>query len=519
MEIGTATPTDSKATAVEAKTEVNKVENGVVFKVANVEVSKFKLPPLPTKLCEVAVALIGGKSACIEASSFSKQKTSGVYCKHAFIATCLNAYARHLPLALRPDDIWSVISFGLAKHIEMNSEALKSKLVKFKGKKKLKVRVDHFIMGATSPDDWEKDVFPDFSSQIKNFIGKDTHSIIASPFSTSTSTDIVSHEIALMAATKKYFNFTMETFCGIPSVRLEGKLDDWRSLRSRAEALGKLMTAEFKKYWLPNLLPVLDQFVEAFQGNVNQTFWSHMVKHFPIEKHSGSHPWISGWVNNLYPYVKRRDKVKVNKYMAPWKKWTTKPKVRVMELPARARDRSGRPTIEHVIPAGPNPCDFPATISSVKVTWDYYFKKYPLRFCAGISAIGQDDDGYLRPLQGWVVTHVKQPLKNGGDKLKENGDDKPKEEEEEEEQKTPHTTVSTEPEEDKNEMKEQTQNDGKDQTKLTDNLKVEDRSKVGETTPPRLSYSRIRAIQKMESNAAEKGWTFEVLADVEKMFD
>mmetsp|Transcript_11943 Transcript_11943/g.23010 ORF Transcript_11943/g.23010 Transcript_11943/m.23010 type:complete len:98 (+) Transcript_11943:807-1100(+) len=97
-----------------------------------------------------------------------------------------------------------------------------------------------------------------------------------------------------MATTKAYFDFRMTTMCGIPFIQLKGDLNDWKALRSRAEALGQLMTEEFQKQWLPHLLPLLDQFVNACQGKVDSMFWSHMVKWMPGGGGSGSHPWISG---------------------------------------------------------------------------------------------------------------------------------------------------------------------------------------------------------------------------------
>jgi hypothetical protein len=39
--------------------------------------------------------------------------------------------------------------------------------------------VDHFVLGKTPYDAWERDVFPDFSRQIKEHIPEETHTAIA----------------------------------------------------------------------------------------------------------------------------------------------------------------------------------------------------------------------------------------------------------------------------------------------------------------------------------------------------
>ncbi len=61
-------------------------------------------------------------------------------------------------------------------------------------------------------------------------------------------------------------------------MRLTGSVDDWKALRARAEKLGSLMTDEVARWWLPCLLPVLDQFVAAYEGRVDPAFWQSMVK-------------------------------------------------------------------------------------------------------------------------------------------------------------------------------------------------------------------------------------------------
>jgi len=60
---------------------------------------------------------------------------------NAFLATCLTAFARHLPLALNPDHIWALIAYGFAKHVDENAEALRKNFVQHEGKKRLLVQV------------------------------------------------------------------------------------------------------------------------------------------------------------------------------------------------------------------------------------------------------------------------------------------------------------------------------------------------------------------------------------------
>ena len=54
----------------------------------------------------------------------------------AFLHTCLTSFGRHLPLALKPDHIWSLITYGFAKHVDQNAEALRANFVQHEGKKR-----------------------------------------------------------------------------------------------------------------------------------------------------------------------------------------------------------------------------------------------------------------------------------------------------------------------------------------------------------------------------------------------
>lgn len=174
---------------------------------------------------------------------------------------------------------------------------------------------------------------------------------------------------------KNYFSFGMSSLCGIPSITLMGKQEDWENLRCRTEALGKLMLPEFADYWMPLLLPVLDEFVESYKGRVNAGFWQSMVKlrNNGMANGSGGAEFISGWIQILFPYLAWGG---LNEDLNLW------------------QDKNF---------SGPETTHFPAIISSAPVDWDYYGD---LHFHAGVTGFAQDStDGTLTPVVGWYVTH------------------------------------------------------------------------------------------------------------------
>jgi hypothetical protein len=300
---------------------------------------------------------------------------------HGFFAACITAFAKHLPLSLDANDIWTVIMYAFSKHVETHAEELRSNFVSHQGKKALAIEIDHFKMSSHGKPDtgtpakmWEKDVFPKFSEQIKDHIGAKVHSIVTRDFSTSNTTSRAVSELALMSAMKSYFSYEMSTCCGIPSIELRGNRQDWLDLRTRTEELGQLMTQRFSGKWLPVLLPILDEFVASYDGNVNHDFWQTFVK-LRGSYGSGGHEEISGWIQNFFPYL---DSGYESGYIRPW---------------------------QETYFSGPRPRHIPAITASCPVLWKYYGQDYDLHFFSGFSGFCQDNNGMVYPALGWAVAH------------------------------------------------------------------------------------------------------------------
>jgi len=330
----------------------------------------------------------------LEAASCHKEDKLVAVGGNGFLVACVTAFAQHLPLELSPDHIWSLISYAFAKNVDENAEELRENFVQYEGKKRLEVVTpDSFQMSqnndpdtGASANDWQTYVFPDFSRQIKGYIGESTHSLVAGKFSTTTAVSNAASEIVLMSAMKNYFSYCMRTKCGIPSITLTGTEEDWVSLRTRTEALGKVMQKDFTSYWMPLVLPLLDEFIASYRGSVKNNFWQSMVKLRNNGMGSGSEEFISGWMQIFFPYLASG---RLNTSLRPW---------------------------HEMFFHGPNPDEFPTLISSVPVDWNYFGSNLDLHFHAGITGVSQNTaDGMLAPVMGWYVTHA--PPKSSAERL------------------------------------------------------------------------------------------------------
>lgn len=212
---------------------------------------------------------------------------------HALLHAVELAWGKHYPLVLSPDVIWLTIAQGVALHLRLHSEELRSKLVSFAGQKAVVVRRD-MVVG--SPDnDWDE-VITEFAGKISTE-APDLASFFQPQFSTTGPRERVVNNLALMDAASPYFHYVMLMICGIPQIGLTGKTEDWEKLASRVEQLSKFGL----DWWMPALRRIVEQFVNATKGIVDIEFWRGI---FTMSEGCNGPFRYTGWINQLFPYVK-----------------------------------------------------------------------------------------------------------------------------------------------------------------------------------------------------------------------
>ena len=71
--------------------------------------------------------------------------------------------------------------------------------------------------------------------------------------------------------------------CGIPSVTLEGTLEDWIKIRNKVEKFSEYGLLE----WSKSLSYILDKFIETYKGNGDKDFWNKICNFKYITVGSG----------------------------------------------------------------------------------------------------------------------------------------------------------------------------------------------------------------------------------------
>ena len=110
----------------------------------------------------------------------------------------------------------------------------------FDGKKTLTVKYyDVFYI-----ENVNKKILEDFSCQIneqmKEYLGKEILQNLTPNFTTTDYNSTIIYKLSIMGAFKKYFKYEMSLVgCGIPYIILEGDLEDYKSIKKKAQKLSK----------------------------------------------------------------------------------------------------------------------------------------------------------------------------------------------------------------------------------------------------------------------------------------
>ena len=308
--------------------------------------------------------------------------------RNPFVHAAHLAFAKHLPLAISPDDVWLCLVQGLGIHLQLASESMRGAVVAHEGRMKVEVRRDDFVRGS-SANDWSG-VFDEFCERLDQHLGPKGE-VLVPAFSTTGAVEKAVAQISLMSAVRDYFDFSLTSLCGIPRITLLGTSDDWSSLRRRARLFAEFGLAP----WTAVLLPVLDEFVAASCGRVDTAFWRCFYK---WNENSGGDV-VSGWINVLFPYIVAFDP-RGDGPVTDVRAWLE-----------RLQRLQGNPVANpHALQGagtagvGPRDPEFPSGLCEVPLCWQYRGETIGLDVVGGFVGVSQDQETLaVRPAIGWAV--------------------------------------------------------------------------------------------------------------------
>lgn len=215
----------------------------------------------------------------------------------------VRAWSQHRPVVLSPDVIWMIICQQFSQYVNENPEEVLHLLVNHEGKQVLAVTR---YEPPSSLADWGS-VIDEFTGGIAKYSNNDVAGTLVADFSTTGRDERIASEVTLMDVVKPYFEYELIiAICGIPSITLTGTPEDWQKVVDKAKALEVFGLG----WWVEELVPILEEFVKASEGNPDYWFWKDIVKKSRPRKIQGpscgrsSKPLtkLDGWFLKLFPF-------------------------------------------------------------------------------------------------------------------------------------------------------------------------------------------------------------------------
>lgn len=212
---------------------------------------------------------------------------------NGFLSTVEFAYNHHRPLELSPDVVWLLICQGFGDHVTAHSDSLEFLLLNEDHPDEIEVRNDNLTY--TNDKEWSN-LIASFGVEIDAISKDEFKELVVQEFSTTTPTISTVYRATHLDIAATYVGLRAITMCGFPSITLSGTPDDWRKIYNRVDGFSKFGLED----WIAELKPVLQEFVDASEGNPNIAFWKSFYKTIRVyDVHV-----ISGWILKFYPYIK-----------------------------------------------------------------------------------------------------------------------------------------------------------------------------------------------------------------------
>ena len=263
------------------------------------------------------------------------------------------AYAKHYSLEINPDDIWLMILDGFRLHVKNNREKLKDRFVAPGTDTSIAV-MDNSLTLESTHKEWFWTIANLFDS-LQAKLPPETGEPLKIKFSTTSPVDYNISRTMTMAVASQYYSYNVYTLCGIPKIRINGTKDDWMLLKDSFNRLAEQLDM---KWWSKGLNPILDEFVNTFDGKINLKHWKNIYKSFKPE--GCGNPLFNGWISRFLPYTKD-DRSNEEKYV---------------------KHTNWNEQLDFY--------NIPKGITFVDVQWNYLGEKIPLKLYTGFIGIQVD---------------------------------------------------------------------------------------------------------------------------------
>lgn len=295
-----------------------------------------------------------------------------------FITAIERAFMDHIAFGIRPEVLMYLINHEVATTVNRNPDKYRALFTNTtEGKTKVVVRDDTLAEGQDC--DWDRTICL-FDKELRKYVPDGIMNHMLPTFTTNTVETAAASLVCFMDAAKSFYDYTVMTRCGIPSVTLFGEQSDYTKVLNAATALREVFSEDLGPYF-DNLLPVLKQIRDEFGAKTpDMNFWKSIYKY----RDGSGGPYITGWITTFFAYRHRQD-------------WRTGKAL------CDLRESDDLSTcMKEMEWGGFQNGNFPAHVSSVPFIWDYYGDRKEMTFCGGVLSV-ENDNGALTPGLSYAV--------------------------------------------------------------------------------------------------------------------
>jgi hypothetical protein len=295
--------------------------------------------------------------------------------------TVHGCFDQHLPLALSPEVLWYAIVHELASAVKLNPDAWRH-LFSGNAQRKVVVQIrDDALIYGDLDNDWAFTVSL-FETELGQHVPEPTREALMPRFSTENIESRTALLIAFMDAASPYYSYECFSACGIPSIRMDGSVADWRLLRTQTQRLQALTpeVVDHMQRYFRALLPVIDDLVLAAAGKDDPEFWNSIYK----QNNDSGGPYINGWLVAFLAHDYRGGPSEVRpkaKHLFDW-----------------AKDKPFSGMTSKMLPPH---------VSRVPFEWTHVDGEHDMHFLSGVLGV-VEDEGFYSARLGFAVSEVGQ---------------------------------------------------------------------------------------------------------------
>lgn len=289
------------------------------------------------------------------------------------------AFARHYPLALRPEVFMFFVTHTVAETVKVHSEEYRHLFIGSDAKQTILVRHDGLERG--NPSSPWGDVFPMFNAGLRERVPAGIMDHMLPGFSTATPESDAASMVSFMDAASPFYDYRVKTRCGIPKIRLLGTTEDWQKLKRSAAMFADTFGKHLGLYF-QHLLPVLATLAEQAGGaEQDDEFWKSIYR---FNSRSGAAKF-NGWITAFVNYIQADGKlVQKPDSIFDWKNTNGGWGMKGLDLGC-----------------------VPSHVAAVPFIWDYLGTEIRMSFLGGVLGL-DDEDGYLTPALSYgIVENAK----------------------------------------------------------------------------------------------------------------